>query len=549
MAVTSLDNLVIYRRTDDRALIPLVSPATLLGANSTSNAAVTFGFNFEFDGAVRTGGQVFAYGYLRLAGTINSSINSNLFAAGTTTELIAPLYDFLETADTVGYIQAETQGAAPCRRCVIEWYVNLRQGQTGAVYDRMKFQCVLYETSNKIEFRYGDVETLGSPTRTSYSASIGVKGSTFSVATNFRDAWVENRTLGGSNTTSTQTIAYPGTWPAWTLVIQPAYPMCGRVLVVGPERLSGLQDLYSEPLQSFANNVNWHYCNHAPPLVDFSPEYHGGTLVAGTQNFVVPVRPSADGLAYTVYIGTYNSAATTLTAYVDYDAQPDPQPTTGADWTNLNSANLVVGAGGYNWWSTFSITIPAGAEFLRFRLATTAGQAAILSALVVPTALSEAPSSATACGWERVGIAQVVQEGAGLHPELLNRCWLDIARVMRDREQMAWSMVRNDVSDYVMNATAAHAVRTYAVAPACLKGQAGATLEVRLYAYDTGGAVMWVRERGGEVCRLEVAADSEYRLITGTLTLVSETPVIEVTVDTSTGLRVAALTLVWTPGD
>lgn len=549
MAVTSIDNLVICRRTDDLELVALVSPTTALGANSTSIAtAIGLGFTFNFDGVAYTTCALSANGFLRLAGTLTSGTNSNLFAVSTNV-VLAPWYDSMETVTSGGYIKYEVQGTAPLRRFVAEWYCNHSTIFDATNYRRAKMQVVLYETLDWISYRYGALEVGGSPGNTS-SASIGFKGNTSVVSTNYRCLAADNLTLGGrTSPTSTSERSYAGEFPTWTYDIRPAYPMCGRVLPVGPERLAGVQDPFAEPLQAFANNVNWHYCLHAPPLVNISPEYQGGTLVAGDQHLVVPVTPSADGLTYTVYLGTYNSAAATLDFDLWRDAAADPQPGTGGDWSSIATASLVVGAGGYQWWTSFTAVIPPSTEYLRLRLRTSAGQAGVLSALIVPAPISEPPSATTASGWTRAGIAQVIQQGAGIHPELLNRYWLNIARTMRDREQMVWSMTRADAADYVLATSSSHVVRTYACAPACLKGQRGATLAVRLYAYDTGGATVWVRERGGNACKLTVAANSEYRLITGTLQIVSDVPTIEVTVDVGTALRIAALTLVWTPGD
>jgi len=549
MAITSIDKLLIYRRTDDTDLIPLDSPTTLLGANSTSNAAVSFGFSFEFDGAVRTGGQVFAYGYLRLAGTLNSSTNSNLFAASTN-ELIAPLYDFWETADTVGYIKSETQGVAPFRRCVIEWYVNLRQGQTGSVYDRMKFQCVLYETWNRIEFRYGAVETAGSPSRTLYSASIGIKGPTNVVATNFRDCWVENKTLGGSNTTSTQTIAYPGTWPAWALVIEPVYPMVGRYLPIGFEDLAGLVRADSEPFRKLCNNNNWLWCKHAPPLINVCPYTTEGTA----HTFVFPVIPSAEAKQYTVRIGVWSTAGGTVVISIGGDNAANPQPGTDAHWTTLTggSASPTAGAGALTWLTPMTVTIPDDASYLRFKFTNSGGSSyQVHSILVAPVEQTDVDYTTplTSSGWIAASIGQIAQQGAAIHPELINRLFRNVARVLADRRQCLWSFAQSSVSTRISHTGDGTAVQ-YAYGPASIRGQAGATVTVRLFAKEgVDSAKVRVGEIGGSSVVFTVTGGGSYLAYQATLRLVSDEPVIYMHATSKSDLVLLTCLVEWQPGD
>ncbi|MCC7539435.1 MAG: hypothetical protein IT379_24635, partial [Deltaproteobacteria bacterium] len=151
MPVTDLDRMVLYRRKTDRDLLPLDSPTTAVGANSTTIATgIAIGFTFTFDGIDYTTCALSPRGYLRFAGTVNSATNSNLFGANTSA-VIAPWWDALETAVTVGYIKYETIGTAPWRIFVAEWYCNLSDTYDGTNYVRAKFQVVLYETWNLAE--------------------------------------------------------------------------------------------------------------------------------------------------------------------------------------------------------------------------------------------------------------------------------------------------------------------------------------------------------------------------------------------------------------
>lgn len=548
MAVTSLDNMVVSRRTDDVALYTMPSPTNIIGANSTTIATgVAIGFTFTFDGVDYTDFAVSPAGFIRFAGTVTSALNSNLFATSANV-LLAPWYDAQETATSVGYVQKQLFGSAPMRHLVVEFYCNLAISHDATNYRRAKYQVVLYETKNKIEYRYGPLETGGTGGATTSTASIGCKGVNTVINDNERDFAVDNLLLGASKTTTTQNLSFSGgTWPAYTIIMQPAYPMCGRYLTVGPERLTGIQDDYSQPLQDYANNVNWDYCNYAPPLVNISPDLHGGTVIAGTQFVVVPVTPSADSLSYTVYVGVFAASAGTLSFRVDADAAADPQPQVALDWTNLSTQSPAVLAN-YNWLTPFTVTIPAATQYLRFRTSNSIGDSGALSILVVPAPIAEPPSSQTACGWLRMGVGAICQQGAAIHPEYLNRMDRNIGIVRRDRKVMVWSACRQDVAGLQMTFSEP---RVVSVAPCSLVGQKGATVDVVLYAHDsTNGGEVIIREHGGNSVKFTVDDNGgEFRRQTLTLTLNSEQPLIEMTASPSGTMSLMFAGLIWTPGD
>ncbi|MCC6623357.1 MAG: hypothetical protein IT385_19010, partial [Deltaproteobacteria bacterium] len=144
MAITSLTKMLITRRTTDRELIPLDSPTTAVGANSTTIATgISIGFTFRFDGVNYTTCALSPRGFLRFAGTVTSGTNN--LSSSDSNVLLAPWWDAIETAVTVGYIKYETMGTAPWRIFVAEWYCNLSDTYDGTNYVRAKFQVVLYE--------------------------------------------------------------------------------------------------------------------------------------------------------------------------------------------------------------------------------------------------------------------------------------------------------------------------------------------------------------------------------------------------------------------
>lgn len=549
MAVTDLDNMVVYLRTDDSDLFAMTSPTNIFGASATTTSLISVafpaGFVFRFAGSSYSSVSVSVHGYARFAGSVASNANSNLFAANSSA-IIAPWWDAMRTAPTGGYVQYEVQGAAPRRRLVIEWYCALN-AQTSTTNKRWaKFQLILIEGCDLYLMRYGAQEIAGTPAAVN-GASIGCKGPTTVIADNFRDFTVDNLMLGASKTTTTQNLNPASFWPTWGYVVQPAYPMDGRVRLLGPDRLAGLQDPYAQPLQDIANNANWHYCNHCPPLVNISPDLHSLSIPAGTQFLVVPVTPSGDSLSYTVFVGVYCTLAGTLSFRVDQDNAADPQPQVSGDWTALGSTSPAVSSG-YNWLSSFTVTVPSTAQYLRFRTSNSVGDAGALSILVVPTALLEPPSATTAIDWTRVGIAQIAQEGGAQHPEFLNRCARNIALVMRDRRQMLWSAARADDSSYQMTFGD---LRLMSVAPASFVGQRGATVAAVIYATDSGGnGEIIIRESGGSSVKFTVADNGgEYRMQTLPLTLISDQPLIEMNCKPNGTLKVCFAGLIWTPGD
>lgn len=555
MPITDLDRMVFYRRTDDRALVDLVSPTTAVGANSTTIATgIAIGFTFTFDGTDYTTCALSPRGYLRFAGTVDSGTN-NPFAADTNV-LLCPWWDALETAVTVGYIKHETQGTAPWRIFVAEWYCNLSDTYDGTDYARAKFQVVLHETKNKIEFRYGARSTGGSPASTG-GASIAMKGDTSGAATNYRDLAtpsgtpVDNLTLGGATSTTTTTLRhYTATeWPGdatngWTLVAEPAWPMCGLYIDITDDELTGIQDPYSEVLWKIANNVNWLYCKFCPPVANVSPWCPVSATIANPIH-VVPVTLSADGLTYQCWIESYsNDGTTTLT--VDVDNAADPQPSTGGDWSSIATPSDPSSSGTQSW-DVFEITPNPARDFLRF--AFTDADHKVMSIMVAPKPLTDFdPTASLASGFVWMSIAQLRQEGAAVHPEYLNRAWRNVARVMADRQQVVFSLSGGVSSDYELG-TSTYAIRNVGVAPCALKGWLGQEVTVRVLAYDTAdGALCVVGEKGGSAVTFTVDSNSnEYRLQEDTLTLVSDEPVIFAQIDPATASYLHSVVVSWGP--
>lgn len=544
MAITSLDRFVVYRRTDDTDLVPLGSPTTDLGANVTTTATgISIGFTFTLDGVDYTTCALSARGFLRLAGSVTSGTNSNLFGSSSDV-VLAPWWDSIETAVTVGYVKHEVQGTAPWRRFVAEWYVNLSDTYDGTNYVRAKMQCVLYENWNQIDFRYGSRESGGSPANTG-SASVGIKGVTSVATDNYRDFAVDNLSLGGSKTTSTTNLRhYASEWPTGAIVCEPAWPMVGFYVDTSLDDLTGIQHPYGDPARVFASNSNWHYCRHTPALVNASP-WHDPSTTYNNPVYVVPITPSADGRAYQVYVEAYQANGSP-SLQVSEDAAADPQPATGADWSTLTNQTGPAGTGNQEW-TVFEITPATSATFLRFKV--TSNDFRLESVVVRPKPLDDFdPTLTYASGWQPVSIAQIRQRGAAVHPEFYNRCWRNAARVCLDLRQVLWSHVGSTASTYGLTG-GTYPVRVVGTSACALKGWPAESVRVDLYAYDEAdNALVVLGQRGGSSVSFDVDSNgTEYRIQTQTLALVGDEPVLTLSADPVTKTWIGACVVSWVP--
>ncbi len=144
------------------------------------------GFNFNLYGTVQSSVWVCSNGFAQFGGG-NSTIFSNtaLPNIGTPNNIIAPLWDDYDTEELstgAGDVYVLTDGAPGARRCVISWQ-GVRQFNTTPA-QLSSFQIVLFEGTNRIEFRYG---TLSDPTvnTDTSSATIGVENTDGTIASSY----------------------------------------------------------------------------------------------------------------------------------------------------------------------------------------------------------------------------------------------------------------------------------------------------------------------------------------------------------------------------
>jgi len=167
---------------------------TMNNTDTGHSAAVSIGFPFTYNGAFFSSFVMYVDGFIKLgnssADTVSSAANM-LFTSfvqppgggpfnsvnSLDTNLIVPfgqdLYPGTNTAD----FRVSTTGTAGSRVCTIQWKNlkdKLQQG-VATQYDTINFQVKLYETSNAIEFVYGNW-VASTNVSTSRFAACGLKG-------------------------------------------------------------------------------------------------------------------------------------------------------------------------------------------------------------------------------------------------------------------------------------------------------------------------------------------------------------------------------------
>ena len=158
----------------------MTGATTVLNASNDDTptaAAANIGFNFAFNGVTYTKYSVSPDGWILLGNTAATSQFSNSTVSTTNTPKLYPYWDDLATG-TTGSVKTLVTGTAPNRIFIVEWNVTVPRVTTGAA--NSTFQAWLYETSNKVEYRYG---TFGAQTAGTASVGYTINATTFSSVT------------------------------------------------------------------------------------------------------------------------------------------------------------------------------------------------------------------------------------------------------------------------------------------------------------------------------------------------------------------------------
>lgn len=134
-------------------------------------APVLIGFPFTYMGEAQDTIQITTNGILRFGNNLASASSTNALN-GTTRKVVAPFWDDMSAADS-SQITYLVTGSAPNRVLTVEWK-QMRAPYNNTV-PNAEFQVKLYETSNIIEFVYGN-STLPDAGKNT-SASIGLSNS------------------------------------------------------------------------------------------------------------------------------------------------------------------------------------------------------------------------------------------------------------------------------------------------------------------------------------------------------------------------------------
>jgi len=123
--------------------------------NDESFTSIPIGFTFNYDGTNFTTLCINSNGYISLG---NYIVSSNYILRENICWIIAALNANLIAIPELGQLMTLTEGEAPNRVCTIQW-LNYQsffwEGSEGI----FNFQIKLYETSNKIEIKYGSFNT------------------------------------------------------------------------------------------------------------------------------------------------------------------------------------------------------------------------------------------------------------------------------------------------------------------------------------------------------------------------------------------------------
>ena len=168
MATAELDAYYLYRRTSDTGRVALSSPTSLFGSGVDSSISTLedIGFTFNFNNVDFTQFAACTDGYIQLDGADPADFTNDLIEADNKI-ILCPWWDDLRTMGNG--LRYELQGSEPNRQLVVDFDSQIFWNDSNP---NLKFQVILYETTNRIEFRYDDPDSSDPATS---NASVGIK--------------------------------------------------------------------------------------------------------------------------------------------------------------------------------------------------------------------------------------------------------------------------------------------------------------------------------------------------------------------------------------
>lgn len=149
--------------------VPISTTGTALNLADDGEANVTMPFDFMFYGVTSANLRVGNNGGVRFNATTGDVSNGNLVLPNATHALtFFPYWDDID-ADT-GNVYYATVGTAPSRQFIVEWYNRPHYSNVGSA----TFEMILYETTNRIEFLYPDMNFGNATYDNGVSATVGI---------------------------------------------------------------------------------------------------------------------------------------------------------------------------------------------------------------------------------------------------------------------------------------------------------------------------------------------------------------------------------------
>ena len=198
----TMPNITTYQRsTLDKIMVHITDSITGPTGDDAS-MDIPIGFTFNYIGTEYTQAHICTNGWISLNATGSSNSNAQLFTTTAPNITFAPWWDDLKADPGYGFVSYKTEGESPSRVFIVEWHRVLTYPTASS---RITFQMQLFESTNIIEFHYGDVNS-GSHSG-SETASIGIED-----ATGGPNHFIEATT--GSTTTGVSNLKSLTNWPA-----------------------------------------------------------------------------------------------------------------------------------------------------------------------------------------------------------------------------------------------------------------------------------------------------------------------------------------------
>lgn len=192
----TISDITSYTRTTFPKSMTHLNDSIIGPAGENTSMDVPIGFTFNYLGTGYTQARICTNGWLSFTLSGTSATNEILFNTSTPNLILAPWWDDLKD-DATSFLSYNTTGSTPNRIFTAEWHRVLSYSTTG-VTSRVTFQVKLFESTNIIEFHYGNPN---GGTHGAEGASIGIEDPTGG-SNHFIEATTGSTTAGVTNLVS-----------------------------------------------------------------------------------------------------------------------------------------------------------------------------------------------------------------------------------------------------------------------------------------------------------------------------------------------------------